>query len=68
MRRFGLLFLLFGLAVCASAAPKPAEQSGAGKEGNLKAWEWANFLILAGGLGYLAERRPVLRRALHQDS
>ena len=52
MRRFGLLVLIFGLAaVCAQGAEK---SSGGGEEGNLKIWEWANFLILAGGLGYLA--------------
>ena len=58
MKRLGLFVLLLGLgavsAICAPAEQKPAESSGAGGEGNLKAWEWANFLILAGGLGYLA--------------
>jgi len=58
MRRLGLLVLLLGLgaapAVCAQAEQKAAESSGAGGERNLKAWEWANFLILAAGLGYLA--------------
>jgi len=49
MKRLGLLILLLG---CASVPATCAESSGG--EGNLKAWEWANFLILAGGLGYLA--------------
>jgi F-type H+-transporting ATPase subunit b len=29
------------------------EEQKAAKEGNLVPWQWANFLILAGGLGYL---------------
>ena len=52
MKRFGLLVLILGLAaVCAQGAEK---SSSGGEEGNLKIWEWANFAILAGGLGYLA--------------
>jgi F-type H+-transporting ATPase subunit b len=58
MKRLGLLVLFLGLAAmpgfCGQAAQPPAESSGGGGEGNLKIWEWANFLILAGGLGYLA--------------
>jgi F-type H+-transporting ATPase subunit b len=58
MRPLSFLALLLGLAAVppfrAQAADKPAQQSGESGEGRLKAWEWANFLILAGGLGYLA--------------
>lgn len=50
MKRLSLLILLLGWAVL----PATSAESSGGGEGNLKAWEWANFLILAGGLGYLA--------------
>jgi F-type H+-transporting ATPase subunit b len=40
-------------ALAAEPAKKEAEQSG---EGNLKKWEWANFLLLAVGLGYLIRK------------
>ncbi|MGB7759379.1 MAG: ATP synthase F0 subunit B [Bryobacteraceae bacterium] len=38
-------------AMAAEADPDKKEATGSG-EGHLKIWEWANFLILAGGLGY----------------
>jgi F-type H+-transporting ATPase subunit b len=50
MKRAGLLVVLLGLA---AVGVQGAEKSSGG-EGHLKAWEWVNFLILAGGLGYLA--------------
>jgi len=50
MKRLALVVALLG---CAAGPAVCAEASGSG-EGNLKVWEWANFLILAGGLGYLA--------------
>ena len=68
MRRFVLaLTLAFGLAVPARYAfaqePKEslaekADEAGnkahaAEEEGSMEIWKWANFLILAGGLGYL---------------
>ncbi len=40
-------------AVAAEPEKKEATESG---EGNLKIWEWANFLILAGGLGYVIRK------------
>jgi F-type H+-transporting ATPase subunit b len=49
MKALGFVLLLLG---CAAVPAVCAESSGG--EGSLKAWEWANFLILAGGLGYLA--------------
>jgi F-type H+-transporting ATPase subunit b len=60
MRRLGGLILLAGLAafapaVCA-AESKPAEQgepSGTKQKPDLTGWKWANFVVLAGGLGYL---------------
>jgi F-type H+-transporting ATPase subunit b len=50
-----------GLPAAALAAePSKAEpakkEAEAGGEGNLKIWEWANFLILVGGLGYLVRK------------
>jgi F-type H+-transporting ATPase subunit b len=60
MRRLGGLILLAGLAVWAPAAraaqsqaAEHGESSGEGKTGDLTGWKWANFVVLAGGLGYL---------------
>ena len=61
MKRLGGLILLAGLAAWAPAAWAAAESqaaehgesSGEGKTGNLTGWKWANFVVLAGGLGYL---------------
>jgi len=49
MKRLGGLILLAGLAAWAPAA-RAAEP---GEAGNLAGWKWANFVVLAGGLGYL---------------
>jgi F-type H+-transporting ATPase subunit b len=47
-------------ATALAAEPSKAEparkEAEAGGEGNLKIWEWANFLILVGGLGYLVRK------------
>jgi len=48
MRRAGRFVLLF----CLAAALVFAEGKQAGDE-NLQMWKWANFLVLAGALGYL---------------
>lgn len=65
MRRLACLVLAAGLAVVPAAlaqegaAPeehaqgKAAEHSTEGGHGNLEIWKWANFLLLAGALGYL---------------
>ena len=60
MKRTACWIFVIGLAavpaVCLAAEEKTEskkETSGEG-EGGLKTWEWANFLVLAGGLGYLA--------------
>ena len=64
MKRLVPLILLAGLAAWAPvawAAAEPAtegkaehgESSGEGGKGNLTGWKWANFVVLAGGLGYL---------------
>jgi F-type H+-transporting ATPase subunit b len=61
-----VLALTFGLAVFAQEhAPSPAdratnpakEDSANGNEGHLEAWKWANFLILAGVLGWMIAKK-----------
>ena len=50
MKRFATLALL----VCFTAAPIfAADQEG----GGLQIWKWANFVVLAGGLGYLIGKK-----------
>jgi F-type H+-transporting ATPase subunit b len=48
--------LLLGLAAVprVMAQEKAATGETKSEEGNLGPWKWANFLLLAGGLGYLA--------------
>lgn len=65
MRRLAWLVMAAGLAVVPAAlaqegaAPGPhtqgkaAEHAGEGSHGNLEIWKWANFVLLAGVLGYL---------------
>ena len=56
--------LIFWAALAAAMCMTPAtvraeEKKSAGAEGEssgLKAWEWANFLLLAGGLGYIIKK------------
>lgn len=51
MRRLALLAAI----LCFTAAWSFGEgNEGGGESGHLAAWKWANFLVLAGGLGYLA--------------
>jgi F-type H+-transporting ATPase subunit b len=55
------LILTLALALAAAPAPTFAQEAAHEKtaahetkdEGNLEIWKWVNFLILAGGLGYL---------------
>ena len=50
MKRFATL----ALVVCFTAAPIfAADQEG----GGLQIWKWANFVVLAGGLGYLIGKK-----------
>jgi F0F1-type ATP synthase membrane subunit b/b' len=51
-----LAVLTAGLPAAALAAEPARKEAEAGGEGNLKIWEWANFLILVGGLGYLIRK------------
>ncbi len=62
MKLVPALILVMGLAATAPAAAsqtgegaaKQAEgQPGGEEEGGLQLWKWANFLLLAGGIGYL---------------
>jgi F0F1-type ATP synthase membrane subunit b/b' len=46
MKRFATL----ALVVCFTAAPIFAQDK---EGGSLQIWKWANFVVLAGGLGYL---------------
>ena len=49
MRRAGQFALLFCLAAGLAFAAEGKE----GGENSLQLWKWANFLVLAGALGYL---------------
>ena len=55
------LILWTGLAARVLAVPGVAraeekKSETAGGESGLKAWEWANFILLAGGLGYIVRK------------
>jgi len=51
MKRAVKVLLLAGFAAGLAFA-----QGSEGGEGSLKIWEWVNFLLLAGGLGYVAAK------------
>lgn len=55
MRRLAGMVLILGLA---AVVPRSFAQEQASEaqeeEGHLLLWKWANFLVLAGGIGYLA--------------
>src|SRR5215472_13237635 len=61
MRRLALLAAGVGVLVVASPVlaqhegPAPAEHA-TEEHGNLEIWKWANFALLAGGLGYLIKK------------
>jgi len=48
-----LAVVAVGLPAAALAAEPEKKEAAASGEGHLKIWEWANFLLFAGGLGYL---------------
>ncbi|HYW41835.1 MAG TPA: ATP synthase F0 subunit B [Bryobacteraceae bacterium] len=57
MKRLAALAVLFSIAMFAQETKAPegkSESSGKAESGNLQLWKWANFLVLAGGIGYLA--------------
>lgn len=69
MKRAGVLALLIAAAAFAPAirAQEPARENetplehaseppAEGEHGNLELWKWANFLVLAGALGYLVSK------------
>jgi len=45
--------LAAGLCAAASAAEPAKRETESSKEASLKMWEWANFVLLAAGLGYV---------------
>ena len=61
MRRLGLLVLILGIAAAvpvafsqeSEVAREAAESPSEGEHGSVELWKWANFLVLAGALGYL---------------
>jgi F-type H+-transporting ATPase subunit b len=55
MKRFATL----ALVVCFTAVPILAEgkEGGEAEGGSLEIWKWANFVVLAGGLGYLIGKK-----------
>ena len=54
MRRTVWLVPFFALAL---ALPGFAEEKKASGEEGIKGWEWANFIVLAGALGYFAGKK-----------
>jgi F-type H+-transporting ATPase subunit b len=53
-----VLILALGLAAAGAGFSSSSEKPGAGEgEGShLELWKWANFLVLAGGIGYLVKK------------
>jgi len=56
MRRLAFATLTIGLSLGAVMAQEP-EGAKADPEEHLEIWKWANFAILAGGLGYLIVKK-----------
>jgi F-type H+-transporting ATPase subunit b len=59
MKRLAVVLLIAGWSVAGYAqAPEKQEAAGSsqGEHGGLEGWKWVNFLILAGGLGYLIKK------------
>ncbi|SPE42280.1 ATP synthase subunit b [Candidatus Sulfopaludibacter sp. SbA3] len=60
MKRLTLVLLIAGWSAAGfaqtSGKPAAAESKSEGERSGLEAWKWANFLILAGGLGYLIRK------------
>lgn len=52
-----LAVLAAGLPAAALAAEPEKKEAESSKEGSLKIWEWANFLLLAAGLGYVIRKQ-----------
>ena len=51
-----LAVLLLGFPAASRAQESKSESAESGDESGLKGWEWANFLVLAGGIGYLVKK------------
>jgi len=49
--------LRVSLMACVMAAALPAQENSGGEQsGSLDLWKWANFVVLAGGIGYLVRK------------
>lgn len=53
MRRFAVWIAVAMFLLAAPAAVRAQARPKSGDESGLKTWEWANFILLAGGLGYI---------------
>jgi F0F1-type ATP synthase membrane subunit b/b' len=51
LARLARLAVLFGFLAAAGLAQN--KEGGEGENGSLQMWKWANFLVLAGALGYM---------------
>ena len=80
MKRLAIVVLIAGWSLAASAqlsAPPeprnaPRKSRSQGEQASLEAWKWANFLLLAGGLGYLIGKNAgpffaAARRQIRKD-
>jgi F0F1-type ATP synthase membrane subunit b/b' len=68
MKKLATLLLAGAIAITAASAIARAQEKqpedaaeraaepGAGEHGELEGWKWANFAVLAAGLGYLAKK------------
>jgi len=53
MKRLGKIALIAACLSFVCFAQEEKKAGGEGEGGDIQLWKWANFLILAGGLGYL---------------
>ena len=80
MKRLAIVILIGGWSLAAfaqtqhkpDAAERAEEKPSQGEHGELEAWKLANFLLLAGGLGYLVKKNAgpffeARNRKIHQD-
>jgi len=67
MKHLALVLMLLCAAVALPVRAQEGEK-GEKKEGGMEVWAWANFLLLAGGLGYIAKKNAgpyFAARSLH---
>jgi F-type H+-transporting ATPase subunit b len=51
-----VLILALGLAAAGAGFSLSSDKPGPGEGSGMELWKWANFLILAGGIGYLVQK------------